>query len=466
MTFHDVTEAALFKKRLCRGSELQSSRASSMEIKTVFVIHILMFIVGGIRECLAEKFLTVAEGDTLVLKCPRKNFSERAFMEWRNPRGHVMFFNNVKGLRDSRSSIFTLNNSEYTLLLSNVTFDDEGTYRCLMYEDRVASKRFKVKVLATPKIDMAEFEDKTILKCSVTANGNPPELSWRISGVEIEALPNTLREGRSNRSMAVSILTIKTHIREATVMCLAKHKDLPKQVMDFIIIENHSVTASTSRYSSTRDELKTETMTTATSSPAISSTAHMELSSENTEVLPTGDGTTSNHRQDEHSTATDINLTTQNINSSESNSTEGYLTKNGTNSQGFGIGDNDKQINHQESSPLLILLVTSLIIALLIVVIFFVIRLRRAHIAWKKENEESEQSVESSKSKSSHEEKQSHERRRQGFWNSNFTEYRVEETPQKTENSVATVDVITETQDSSRTACNKLDGACVKETEL
>lgn len=53
-----------------------------------------------------------------------------------------------------------------------------------------------------------------------------------------------------------------------------------------------------------------------------------------------------------------------------------------------------------------------------------------------------------------------------GFWNSNFTEYRVEETPQKTENSVATVDVITETQDSSRTVCNKLDGACVKETEL
>lgn len=47
MTFHDVMEATLFKKSLCRGSELQSSRARSMEIKTVFVIHILMFIVGG-----------------------------------------------------------------------------------------------------------------------------------------------------------------------------------------------------------------------------------------------------------------------------------------------------------------------------------------------------------------------------------------------------------------------------------
>jgi len=52
-----------------------------------------------------------------------------------------------------------------------------------------------------------------------------------------------------------------------------------------------------------------------------------------------------------------------------------------------------------------------------------------------------------------------------GFWNSNFTEYRVEETQQNAENAIATVDVITETQDSSRTA-NKLDGACVKETEL
>lgn len=207
-------------------------------------------------------------------------------------------------------------------------------------------------------------------------------------------------------------------------------------------------------------------MTKVTSAPAISSTAHMELSSENTEVLPTGDSTTSNHRQEEHSTATDISLTTQNINSSESISPEGFMTKNGTNSQGVDIGDQDKQYNRKESSPLLILLVTSLIICLLIVVIFFVIRLRRAHIAWKKENEESDQSVESSKSKASHEEKQSQQRRRQGFWNSNFTEYRVEETPQNTENSIATVDVITETQDSSKTACNKLDGACVKETEL
>ncbi len=49
-------------------------------------------------------------------------------------------------LRDPRSSIFTLNNSEYTLHLSNVTLKDEGVYKCLLYDNEVISKRFKVKV--------------------------------------------------------------------------------------------------------------------------------------------------------------------------------------------------------------------------------------------------------------------------------------------------------------------------------
>ncbi|XP_016109688.1 cytotoxic and regulatory T-cell molecule-like [Sinocyclocheilus grahami] len=128
----------------------------------------------------------LAEGETLVLRCPRKNFSEDGHMEWRNPQGHLLFFNNEKALRDSRSSIFHLSSSEYTLHMSNVTLKDEGLYRCLLYDNKVISKRFKVKVLEIPKIEMAEYKDKTIIKCSAAANGHPPELSWQISGVEIE----------------------------------------------------------------------------------------------------------------------------------------------------------------------------------------------------------------------------------------------------------------------------------------
>ncbi|XP_059395645.1 cytotoxic and regulatory T-cell molecule-like [Carassius carassius] len=434
-----------------------------MEIKTVFVIHTLISIIGGIRECLAKKYLTVAEGDTLVLKCPRKNFSENGHVEWRNPQGHLLFFNKEKALKDTRGSVFTLNDYEYTLHLSNISLNDEGVYKCLLYGDRVITKRFKVKVLGMPKIEMAEYNEKTIIKCSAEANGQPPELTWQINGVEFEALPNTLRQERSNRSLAVSVLTVKTHIRTATVMCLAKHSALPKQLIHFVTIENHSVTASTTTHSSARDKLKTDTMITATSAPVISSTARMELSSipVSTEVLPREDVTTSSSIQvKEHSTAKDISLITHNINSSESNSTDTFLNTTTTKSE---LG---QQLRRDESSPLLILLVTCLVICLLIVVIFFLIRLQKAHTAWKKENEESDQSVESSKSKSSHEEKQAQQRRRQGFWNTNFTEYKVEETPHNIASSAATVDVITETQDNSTEACNKLDRACVKETEL
>ncbi|XP_033973245.1 cytotoxic and regulatory T-cell molecule [Trematomus bernacchii] len=77
-------------------------------------------------------------------------------------------------------------------------------------------------------------------------------------------------------------------------------------------------------------------------------------------------------------------------------------------------------------SSLLVFLVTCLIFGLLVVVIFFAIKLRRAHITWKRENEDSDPSEESSKSKSSQEERNSQGQRRRGFFNTAFTQYVVE----------------------------------------
>ncbi|KAI7793808.1 cytotoxic and regulatory T-cell molecule [Triplophysa rosa] len=430
-----------------------------MEIKNTFVIHILMLIAGGIGECLAVKHLILTEGDTLVLKC-LKNSIGNVHMEWRNPQGHVLFFNKQKGLKDSRIHVFSLNDSEFTIHLSNIQLKDEGVYKCLEYDDKIITKRYRVKVLGTPRIEMTEHGDHKIIKCTTAANDHPPELSWLLSGIEIEAQPNTSWEGGSNRSSVVSVLKVKTHIRKATVKCLAKHRALPKPLVDFIIIENDSVTVSTSSYSRTTDKQITETMITVTSAAFIS-TEHMDLTSvsERPEVTSTTESTTLNSAQ------------TQYTDTSDNNSTEGFQIQNATSSEGFVIENKhhpDHQIDINQSSPLLVLLVTCLILCLLIVVIFFAIKLRRAHLAWKRENEESDQSVESSKSKSSHEEKQAQERRRKGFWNSNFTEYKVEEeTPQNVTNSSSTREAeIRETEDSSRTASSKLEETCVKETEL
>lgn len=55
----------------------------------------------------------------------------------------------------------------------------------------------------------------------------------------------------------------------------------------------------------------------------------------------------------------------------------------------FGIENKPKPEQRNDlnpSSPLLVLLVTCLILCLLIVVIFFAIKLRRAHLAWKRGN--------------------------------------------------------------------------------
>ncbi|KAA0704044.1 Cytotoxic and regulatory T-cell molecule [Triplophysa tibetana] len=431
-----------------------------MEIRNTFVFHILLLIAGGIGECLAVKHLILTEGDTLVLKC-LKNSIGSVNMEWRNPKGHALFFNEQKGLKDSRTSVFTLNDSEFSINLSNVQLKDEGVYRCLEYADKITTKRYRVKVLGTPRIEMSEHGGHKIIKCTTAAHDHPPELSWLLSGIEIEAQPNTSWESGSNRSSVVSVLKVKTHIRKATVKCLAKHRALSKPLVDFITIENDSVKVSTPSYSRTTDkQMITETMITETSAAFIS-TEHMALTSvaERPEVTSTTESTTLNSEQ------------TQYTDTSDNNSTEGFQTKNVTSLEGFGI-ENKHKPDHQfalnQSSPLLVLLVTCLILCLLIVVIFFAIKLRRAHLAWKRENEESDQSVESSKSKSSHEEKQAQERRRKGFWNSNFTVYKVEEeTPQNVTNSSSTREtVITETEDSSRTASSKLEVACVKETEL
>ncbi|GLD47266.1 cytotoxic and regulatory T-cell molecule isoform X1 [Lates japonicus] len=100
--------------------------------------------------------------------------------------------------------------------------------------------------------------------------------------------------------------------------------------------------------------------------------------------------------------------------------TTGELSHNTTEGNSTGnINDPRIQTGSRGSSSLLVFLVTFLILCLLVVVIFFAIKLRRAHIAWKRvfivtENEDSDPSEESSKSKSSQEEKNVQGQRRRG----------------------------------------------------
>ncbi|KAJ3589099.1 hypothetical protein NHX12_009947 [Muraenolepis orangiensis] len=130
---------------------------------------------------------------------------------------------------------------------------------------------------------------------------------------------------------------------------------------------------------------------------------------------------------------TEMNITQE----TSHNSTKG----NGTRSN---LEERENQRGHQKHASWLIFLVTCLIVALSVVVLFLAIKLRRAHIHWKRENEDSDQSSESHKTKSSDEEKRWPGQKCRGIFNIVFTKYAVEE-PTGVSNITAPVVVPTET---------------------
>ncbi|CAB1316606.1 unnamed protein product [Coregonus sp. 'balchen'] len=410
--------------------------------------------------------MTVMEGETLTIKCRIRN-AHRSHVEWKNPNGHVMFFNDHKALRDKRYKIINLSESDFSVSVSDVTFKDGGLYTCLHHTKVPVVKFITVTVLGMPKLEMTEHNGKSAIKCSAVGNRHPPKISWLLgSGLEIDAQPQYLLE--KNTYSSLDILHVQSHKRRVTVKCIVRHPALHNSsLMNSIKIgqnppeESHS-TAGTSHWPSTEGPTEVPTTTvsrwpsTQVSTETPTATA---LDWPNTKGSPasTPDSQLSTHSQPAHSVFEATGYTLANDSSSNSTSTADWSSvsqttentphngtgTNSTNARGSFFDETERQKGNGGSAPLLIFLVTCLILGLLVVVTFFVIKLRRAHILWKKENEDSDQSVESSRSKSSNEEKQSRRRRGNGLFNIGFTKYVVEE-PMATETTTTTTNTKTE----------------------
>lgn len=66
-----------------------------------------------------------------------------------------------------------------------------STYFFLVHNVYVGEKQDEtyflfILITGTPKIEMAEHGDHKIIKCTAASNRHPPELSWLLSGIEIE----------------------------------------------------------------------------------------------------------------------------------------------------------------------------------------------------------------------------------------------------------------------------------------
>nr|XP_046161924.1 cytotoxic and regulatory T-cell molecule-like isoform X3 [Oncorhynchus gorbuscha] len=379
----------------------------------------LCFLVLFVRGSIAVQHLTVMEGETLTMKCRIRN-AEGSHVEWKNPDGHVMFFNNQK------------------VSVSDVTFKDGGLYTCLHYIHKVpVVKWVNVTVLGKPKLEITEHNGKTAIKCSAVGNGHPPKISWLLeSGLEIYAQPQYLLD--KNTYSSLDILHVQSYNRRVTLKCIVRHPALHNSsLMNFVKIgqnpteESHSTTRASHWLSTGLTEVTTTVSRWHSTQVSTETPTATALNWPNTEGSP--------------ASTPDLQLSTHNwlsVSQTTENTPHNGTGHNSSNAKGSFFNDTETQKGTGGSALLLIFLVTGLILGLLVVVSLFVIKLRRAHILWKKvliitENDDSDQSVESNRSKSSNEEKQSRGRRGNGLFNIRFTKYVVEE-PMATETMTTT----------------------------
>ncbi|XP_047462248.1 cytotoxic and regulatory T-cell molecule isoform X2 [Mugil cephalus] len=424
--------------RKCNRFKTRAS-ATEMEGKLLFIVFIQLMQVS----LAVWQRVTVMKGHTLHLKCPLSS-ANKAHVDWKTPEGYTMFFNNKQALKDKRYSINKLTESEFSISISNVTFKDGGNYTCSEYKQNVEEKTVEVTVLERPKLSVTKHNGKTVVKCTGEANHFPPQLSWKFDQ-DPEFLADIQVHHERKKYTSIGMLHVFPVKDRITVKCLLRHPALHSQPLFMFVYvgrktKTPSLTTTTSPLSAQtqgstgtpgstpvgRDSTPVYSTTgidmngTSSESSAVNSSDSTSVSAPTSIPLNTSDSTTtSNNTIDGANSTTDrwsISKTTEDIFSD--NSTEGNRT---------GSLDLNKHTGTKGSSGLLVFLVTFLIFCLLIVVIFFAIKLKRAHMAWKKENEDSNPSEESSKSKSSQEDKKSQGQRRRGVFNTAFTQYVVEE---------------------------------------
>ncbi|KAM3601797.1 uncharacterized protein V6R79_019060 [Siganus canaliculatus] len=419
--------------------------------------------------------VTIMKGQTLELSCPLTN-AHQAYVDWKNPEGYIMYFQHTtgkdEGIRDERYSIKKRSASEFTITISDVTLEDGGIYTCTQYHHPIIEKTVMVTVLNYPKMRKTKHNRRFDIKCAAEASQHPPQILWKVDdGPEIIAHSQVNR--REKKVVTIAMLRLRPLKNRVTVKCLVRHPELHSPLMNFVKVGQNSIksrrrttTSPTTAQSRRPVEVKSTTSSWFSHEPSTirdvngpSSTAQTDRPSGSSLKPAPSAGSPLSTLYSQRTTTLPLSTRTEND-----------TTTNATSSTGR-FPDNEKQSSTEGSSATLVFLVTCLIFCLLVVVIFFAIKLRRAHILWKRENEDSNPSEESSKSKSSQEEKNSQGQTRRGLFNMPFTKYVVEEPPAIPSENNTVVTEATENGNEEKTSqpqtSEPTPAKCeIKETEL
>ncbi|XP_047609536.1 cytotoxic and regulatory T-cell molecule isoform X4 [Phacochoerus africanus] len=231
---------------------------------------------------------------------------------------------------------------------------------------------------ATPVMPILEVSvirrqdgEHVILKCSTVRSKPPPQITWLL-GDDMELYGETRHEFETDgkKCNTTSTLKIHTYGKNSTVDCIIRHKGMPgrKLVAPFRFedLVTDQQTAS--------DALRTSPLSSQDPQQPTSTVAVVE-ESRTSEI---------DKEEEEQTTQGSYFITEAN---------RQYV-----------------ELTRKKSGILLLTLVSFLIFILFIIVQLFIMKLRKAHVIWKKENEISEYTLESYRSRSNNEETSSQEK--------------------------------------------------------
>lgn len=322
--------------------------------------------------------ITVEEGQTLTLNCVVSQANSTS-LQWIAPSGFTIFLNEHPALKNSKYRLLHHSSHQLSISVPNVTQEDEGVYKCLQYSSSVRTKDVKVIVLATPVEPVLEAsvtrmqngDEYVTLNCSTIRSKPPPRITWLIgNNIEIHGEIHKKCESDGKKCNSTSTLTVRTHAKNSTVDCIIRHKGLQgrKLVAPF-------------RF----EDLVTD-QETASDAPEKSSPSSQDPQQPTSTVAILEDSSTSETSKEQ-----------------EEQTTQGLDLPTGANPQYAGLV-------RKKSGIVLLILVSFLIFILFIIVQLFIMKLRKAHVVWKRENEISEHTLESYRSRSNNEETSSQEK--------------------------------------------------------
>ncbi|XP_064253753.1 cytotoxic and regulatory T-cell molecule [Passer domesticus] len=465
------------------------------------------FIPGGFPGAASDS-VTLKEGENLNLNCTFSTLSSNNFtLQWVNPKNFTIFLNAQRVLRDKRYKLLRYSKDELSIQLSNLTEQDEGMYSCLYYTEHVQTKSQNVEILAAPShpvLEVSQDEERGIKLSCYTRGGRPqPQISWLLdNGIELPGDTRHQLGAEGKKWSTRSTLRILSYSPRVTASCLIQHpalgarrllapfpfQDLPssgcKQTTrlseDAEVpspSENPAVSSSSENPagtspSSSPENPEVSSPFTSPKDPEVSSPSASPKDPEASKpsASPGNPEVSSPSASPENPEASKPSASPENPEvSSPSASPENPaipssapaqpnltdVTLNERNPESKGLLKKEKNL-------LLPVLVAALILVLLIIVLLFMVKLKKAHGVWRRENDVSQQTLESYKSRSN-EDSPGHEKNGQAGNPKSNLQYVTEghvETPEKN------LETPEKNPGTQTTAVNEEKFTCGRETDV